>query len=468
MAYLPGDLAVFLLIQHADVDLVAQAAQWFALAQALALSVAAWPIFLLASRVCRSETAGLMWAIAYLANPFLLGAAAWDFHPITLAVPFIALGMLAVEKADSRLLFVSCLPLLLIQEHLGLTVAGFGALWWLRNKRWKTGGSLVSLGAAHAALVLGVIMPALSPTGHHVMLGDGLGQLSRYSWLGHSVGDIALTLLSHPLAILETAMVDMAGGLYFAALLLPFMGFPVAAGAFLLPGLGDLAANTLSAIPMPKSLFSYHSVTLVPVLATAAIYGVARISRWQKRFSLMELTGAVLLASLTSGWGFAPLPLPGARDFWAPKHFIHPDPDLPAVRIAVGDSTSVSAQANVGAHFSQRGEIHLYPKKVYEVDAVILRLDNPTTKVHLQNPGKDGGLAWHLQMRHANYLASIECLLSGKEYGISLWRDPWLVLSRSGNHPKAADEVRKKIEHLLKEWQVDRDEYRAAAADCRR
>src|SRR3990167_3474346 len=111
--------------------------EWFTLAQALALSMAAWPIFLLASRILKSEATGLMWAIAYLVNPFLLNAAAWDFHQTMLTVPFIAFGMLAIEKKDIRLLFLSCLPLLFIREHLGLTVAGFGLLWGLRHHDWK-------------------------------------------------------------------------------------------------------------------------------------------------------------------------------------------------------------------------------------------------------------------------------------------------------------------------------------------
>lgn len=154
--------------------------EWFALAQALALSVAAWPIYLLTSRILKSETAGLIWAIAYLVNPFLLSAAAWDFHPVTLAVPFFAMGLLAVEKADSRLLFLSCLPLLFIQEQLGASVACFGLLWWLRRHGWKTATALILLGLGHLLLVVVLIMPALSPTGAHVMLASELGQLSRY------------------------------------------------------------------------------------------------------------------------------------------------------------------------------------------------------------------------------------------------------------------------------------------------
>ncbi|MBW2661780.1 MAG: DUF2079 domain-containing protein [Deltaproteobacteria bacterium] len=91
-----------LLILFVPLYAIIPSATWLTIAQALALSLAAWPIFLLASRVCLSEKAGLLWAVAYLLNPFLLNAAAWDFHPMTLAVPFVAISMLAVETKRQR------------------------------------------------------------------------------------------------------------------------------------------------------------------------------------------------------------------------------------------------------------------------------------------------------------------------------------------------------------------------------
>jgi uncharacterized membrane protein len=125
-------------------------ATWLTIAQALALSLAAWPIFLLASRVSLSEKAGLLWAIAYLANPFLLNAAAWDFHPMTLAVPFVAISMLAVETKRPYLLFASICVILLCKEHFGVIAVGFGILWHIRNKSWKPALGLILIGIMHS------------------------------------------------------------------------------------------------------------------------------------------------------------------------------------------------------------------------------------------------------------------------------------------------------------------------------
>lgn len=445
--------------------------EWFTLVQALALSGAAWPIFLLTSRILRSEAAGLLWTITYLVNPLLLNAAAWDFHPVALAVPFIALGMLAVEKADSRLLLFSCLPLLFIQEQLGLTVAAFGILWWLRNKGWKTAVSLILLGTAHTTLVLGVIIPAFSPTGSHVMLASGLGQLSRYGWLGNSAGDIVLNLLLHPWSVGQKVLFDMWGAPYLVALLLPLLGFPLVAPVYLLPALPDLMVNLLSANPMPKILFSYHSVSLVPVLTIASAYGAQRISRKLRRFSGEQISGLAIISSIISGYAFAPLPMPGAANFWAPPRFLNvPDPAPATIRAALG-AASVSAQGNIGAHFSQRSQIYSYPKKLDDVEAIVLRLESPTRKL-FPKEGGFGSLAAHLQMRPAEYIASIECLLSGKEYGVLLWQDPWLVL-KWGTDTATTDPVldgliRQKLQHLRVGWQVEVEEYREALQRCER
>ncbi|MBI2286997.1 MAG: DUF2079 domain-containing protein [Nitrosomonadales bacterium] len=434
--------------------------EWFTLAQALALSIAAWPIFLLASRVCQSETAGLLWAIAYLVNPFLLNAAAWDFHPVTLAVPFMALGLLAVEKADSRLLLLSCLPLLLIQEQLGLTVATFGALWGLRNQHWKTAVSLILLGTAHTALVLGMIMPAFSPTGSHVMLG-------RYGWLGKSIGDIALNLLLHPWAVAQKVLFGWGGWLYPTLLLLPLLGFPLAAPVYLLPALPDLAANLLSANRMPSSVFAYHSVTLVPVFTIAAAYGARRISQWWTWLSSAQISGLALLASLVLGYALAPLPMPGAVNFWAPARFpIAPDPTLPAVHASVGDSASVSAQSNIGAHFSQRSQIYAYPQKLDDVEAVVLRLESPTKKLLPKESISTASLASHLQMRPADYLASIECLLADKRYGVKLWKDPWLVFAKGARKGETERKVETRLMRLREQWGLGPKEEARTPAEC--
>jgi len=437
---------------------------WFIIAQAFALSITAWPIFLLASRVCQSEKAGLIWVLVYLLNPFLLSAAAWDFHPITLAVPFVAMSMLGIESKNFRLLLLSCLVILSCKEHLGIMVIGFGLLWWIKNKRWKSAVVLILIGITHFILVLMVIMPALSPTGAHAMLNKGIGQKGRYTWLGSSPGEAIQTMFTRPFYVCKRVILETSGAIYFALLFIPFVGLPLAAPEFLLPGLADLACNMLSEVSMPRSPFGYHSASLIPVLTVAAIYGVERISRWNKKYSAKELTNLVLIASFVSCYILAPLPLPGAANHWRPTHFLNlPDPSVLTIRFLIDEEASVSAQSNIGSHFSQRREIYRYPNKVGEVDVIILRLESPTTNINnLPDQLKYRRryvlkmLDSHLSMDRVDYIISIEHLLSGKEYGVIYWNDPWLVM-KQGELNKGSNQVREieqKLNQLRKEWKM--------------
>jgi len=218
----------------------------------------------------------------------------------------------------------------------------------------------------------------------------------------------------------------------------------------------------LSANPMPRSLFAYHSVTLIPLLVTAAIYGVKRLSLWQSRYTMTEIAGLAVMLSFVGGYVFAPLPLPGAYNFWAPAHLSRPDPRVQMIRSLVGDNASVSAQANVGSHFSQRHKIYRYPKMVGQADAIILRLESPTTNINnlpdqIKNNRKCliGSLDSHLQMDRTEYIASIKSLLSDNKYGVLLWDDPWLVLAKEASSHGFEQKLKQKLNRLEKEWKID-------------
>ncbi len=223
----------------------------------------------------------------------------------------------------------------------------------------------------------------------------------------------------------------MGGIRYLLLLLMPFLGFSLFGLSLLLPGIGDLAANILSANQMPRSIFAYHSVTLIPIFCTAAIQGSLRVTKVFKGISLNNLAGFVFLSSLLTCYILSPFPFPKSANFWAPKSLINlHDQTLDEIKSVLSPASSVSAQANVGAHFSQREFIFSFPNKIDEVDVIVLRLESPTNNLNPQNPTYIGTLAHHLQMKPKDYLDSISNILLDKGYGIFLWKDNWLVLKR--------------------------------------
>jgi len=426
---------------------------WLVGAQALALAVAAWPIFLLGKRVFQSEKVAFVLALAFLVNPFVLNAGAWDFHPITLAVPFIALAMLGIESKNYKLVLLSVFFILLCKEHLGVLVVGLGLVWLYRHREWLHSILLMLIGVVHAYVVLIIIMPALSISGR-------TGAIGRYAWLGESFSEIIWTMITQPIYVLETAMITMGGLFYLVLLLIPFLFFPLLGLVFLLPGMADLAANMLSANPMPKSPISYHSATLIPILSIAAVYGIKNFSRWQKIISPTVISMPVLIFSVTIGCWLAPFPMPGSKNVWAPASFVNlPDPRVQEIRSLLGKDASIAVQANVGAHFSQRKEIYRYPNRIDQVDTIILWLESPTKNIHNypeeqkeRRQFRISMLDNHLQMDRENYLSTVEKLLINEEFGVAYWNNPWLVLKRQENGKDVAVDVMARLEKLREEW----------------
>jgi uncharacterized membrane protein len=166
-------------------------------------------------------------------------------------------------------------------------------------------------------------------------------------------------------------------------LLLLFSGFFLLAPEFLIVGIADLAANLLSANPMPRSIFAYHSVCLIPIFTIATIYGVKRIPFKKIRQPIVILPGLILSVNLIWGYLYAPLPLPGSFNYWAPRPFANwKDPKVAAIRSAIDENDSLSVQNNIAAHLSQREKLYLFPSKVGETDFIILRLESPTSNVN--------------------------------------------------------------------------------------
>ena len=183
------------------------AAEWFAIAQAFALSVAAWPIFLLASRVHSSERTGLLWAAIYLFNPFLLSAAAWDFHPVTLAVPLSRL----ITGCREKRLSPAC-------DLLPLPAPDTGTIWTYGCWFWRAMGYQTSVmerwsppfrsrpsahGTCSGSLRAGTFA---FRDAYHDYRPNRYRANNRYGWLGGSSFEIFRNIFLHPFWLLKTVI----------------------------------------------------------------------------------------------------------------------------------------------------------------------------------------------------------------------------------------------------------------------
>lgn len=131
--------------------------------QAALLAVSVVPLTLWARRALGGPAGavigacyGLSWGIA--------SGVGYDFHEVAFAVPLLAFSLTAL--GNDRLIAAACwaLPLLLVKEDLGLTVAVIGLVIAWRGDRALGVLTAVS-GLVGAALTVLVILPAFSPSG---------------------------------------------------------------------------------------------------------------------------------------------------------------------------------------------------------------------------------------------------------------------------------------------------------------
>ncbi len=394
---------------------------------ALAVS-AAVPVYLASRRLDLSIRQAQVIALLMLLHPFTTNGATWDFHEVAFAMPLFGWALYAIVARRFKVLCASGAALFLVKEHYGLAVAALGILWALRHRDPKRGLILAATGLAGLAVVLGILMPRLSPAGTHVMTiahESDLG-MERYGWLRLPIG-AAIDLG------VRGILLDPGTWVFLGALLLSFWGLSPRGGLFLLAGLADIAASLLTINPMPRSPFSYHALPLAPVLAVSAAAGLARFAPQARPRQLMM---AAVLA-LPLAWFFSPAPLPGAADPWelARARQGLAVPIQPAAMAGfLRPEASVTAQSNIGYFFSRRAAVYNFPARLADADAVALHLDYPFDSFATTVFGIpfDGG----------RYVVGVRDALANEALHPVYYDEGWVLLLR-GASPIEGEETRR-------------------------
>lgn len=133
-------------------------------AQALLLALSSVPVTRLAVRRV-GTAAGTTIGVAYGLSWGLQGAVAFDVHEIAFAVPLLAFCTVALADRRWRAAVGWALPLVLVKEDLGLTVAAVGG-YLLVQRRWRPGAATVAAGAGAFLLSTLVLIPRLNHLTH--------------------------------------------------------------------------------------------------------------------------------------------------------------------------------------------------------------------------------------------------------------------------------------------------------------
>jgi uncharacterized membrane protein len=233
------------------------------IAQALLAALSVIPVYqaaaqLLSRGAAQAITAayGLSWGLQQLAN--------YDFHEIAFAVPLLAASLSALIRGRTRAAVLWALPLVLVKEDQGFTVAAIGLIIAFGYRRPRPGLFLAAWGLAWSLLAILVIIPhfsadhsysywsqagAISPVGGNFTIG-GL-------W-SHLTDGIATKVPTLALILLPTAFLALRSPLVLA----------------IVPSLA------LRFIALKSAYWGtdwHYNATVMPIVFIAAVDGMARI-----------------------------------------------------------------------------------------------------------------------------------------------------------------------------------------------
>ncbi len=258
--------------------------------QALLFAVAVIPLAAYAQRTLGRAAAvvvgfgyGLSWGIAQ--------AVGFDVHDVMFAVPLLAFCAVALAEGRLGAAAAWALPLLLVKEDLGLTVAAVGALiFWLGNRRLGVATALA--GVAGTALTVLWVLPANTPEGTFSAWWDAHRGGGASSGLSGQLERVTVGLLEHEpkvvlliLLVAPTAMVALRSPLLL--LVVP-----------------TLAWRLTSDNPLYWGTGFHYSAVLMPIVFVAFVDGLRRLRTRQgeSRISEALVISAVVTALLVPAY----------------------------------------------------------------------------------------------------------------------------------------------------------------------
>lgn len=376
-----GDVSRFaihfepILVLLAPLYLVAPSAKALMVLQVIVVASGAFPAYLLAARRLRNPLWGVAFALLFLLHPALLMTTIDDFHPETLAATAMmwALYFLAIRRY--RMLVALCIVMLLCKETFALDVTMIGLFVALLQQHWRVGLGIAAMGVGTLCLAL-FVMHLTSPIGQSPVAGR-LGNLT-----------------SNPIQTLLLLGTDPARRAYLLKLFAPTGFLPLLSPWVLALALPNILLNMVSSNPAMYSGLYQYNTDIVPVLLAAGVDALVwliplfwRLVAWPrervKRAGAPSALVRGVKPAVVLGIILLPIITLTATGYTTRlTHALTPDSGWPTmtahdrigdeILTAIPPGASVSAQASLVPHLSQRRQIYQFPSEDMTADYVLL------------------------------------------------------------------------------------------------
>ncbi|MGK7958172.1 MAG: DUF2079 domain-containing protein [Crocosphaera sp.] len=262
-----GDHAAFIFYPLALLYVIIPNVHWLFLVQAVALSIAIIPLWLLAKQAGLKDDLALTLVGVYLLYPLIFNVNLFDFHSEVIALLTIFWAVFAARSKKFLQFVFATLLILSCKAVLSLTVAAMGLWLLLFENRKKYGFLALFLGVFWFIMTTQLIIPQFS--------GDEVAAVGRYSFLGDSVIEIITNLILQPNIILSRIF-TLANLEYIILLFIPLIwGLSPHFLTPLVAAIPPLTLNLLTDYQPQKDLVHQYSIAILPFLLLSVIATIA-------------------------------------------------------------------------------------------------------------------------------------------------------------------------------------------------
>ncbi|WP_369252360.1 DUF2079 domain-containing protein [Streptomyces sp. R41] len=328
-------------------------------AQAALLALSAVPVTRAAARLLGRHR-GLALGAAYGLSWGIQRTVDFDFHEICFAVPLIAFALEALLAHRRRAALLWALPLVLVKEDLGLTLAAIALVVAVRARRSSRRAALYALGVA----ALGVLATVVTLT----LVIPAFNTGDTYAYWG-KIGDAG-----SPLDGMGTKLRTLAW------LLIPTTGLLALRSPLLLVALPTLGWRFGSSDAHYWGTDWHYSAVLMPVLSLALADALSRARYsprpWLRSYAL-HLPAAVAAASLALTTTL-PLSLLTEPDAYRKPARVS---DVERMLALVPDGASVEANTGPSSRLTSRCRV-FWVGTTHGITPDFIALDNTSRSVH--------------------------------------------------------------------------------------
>jgi len=370
--------------------------------------------YLIGRHQLSSRAWGLVWALVYALHPALHGANLYEFHSLTLLITPLLFALYFLICGKLRLYFVTLALLMLIREDVPLVMCFVGLYAVISGEpgHKRAGWITILVSLVYFVVAKAVFMSASG------LLNQGPGAYGYVYYYkamipnGLAEIDFFTTMLTNP-AFVVSLVAQEAKIHYLLVIFVPLLFLPAWAGrarVMLLYGFIFILLASRSAV---YSTHFQYSAVLLPIAIALAPLGLRRLrdARPKDTGLTAVIMGCVLVASLLVSWKYgAVLENSSFRGGFRPVQRTLTEPmqekydSFVELVSQIEPDASVSTTRRVGAHVSNRAEVHRLDQNIDTdyllIDSSDLRGRNKKSLQRREEAGKVELLErtgpWHL------------------------------------------------------------------------